>query len=83
MGRVTRSPLRRGRCSGQPTGTASDRLKDAELIDALHVAGQQPRLQHTESDEPCGTGEAGRVIRSEQVVVDRLRHADPLHWVTV
>ena len=65
----------------QPTGAASDRLEDAELIDPLHVASEQPGLHHAEGDVPRRTGKAGRVVGAEQVVVDRLGNADPVQFV--
>ncbi len=58
-------------------------MEDAKLIDALHVAGQQPRLQDTQCYESRGTGEAGRVVCPVQIIVDSFRHADPLHRVAV
>ena len=67
----------------QPAGVAPDALVDHELVHLLHVAGEYARLLDAQSDVACGTGKARGVVRAEQVVIDRLRHADAAHIVTL
>ena len=68
--------LRQSRRCGQPAGRAAHGLKDHELVDPLHVAGQHASLLDREGHVAARTAEAGRVVGHAEVVIDRLGHAD-------
>ena len=68
---------------GEPTGVATDRLEDDELVDLLHIARENARLLDGEGDVARRRTEAGGVIRREEVVVDRLRNAETAQFVTL
>ena len=75
--------LRNRRGGGEPPGVATDRLENDVLVDFLHIARQDARLLNGKRHVTRGRSKSRRMIRREQVVVDRLRNADAAEIVTL
>ena len=76
MRRVFRVFLGERGGGGKPSGVATDRLEDDERVDLLHIARENARLLDRKRDVTRRGREARRMVRREEVVVDRLRDAD-------
>ena len=70
-------------CTDQPAGFSSDALEDNKRVNLLHVSSKNSCLLDGKSHVSCRRCKTGRVIGSEQVVVDGFRDTDTDHVIAV